>query len=1532
MAKKRLNKAVIGGLTFTAAVVAIIAVTIVTIQNARRDPQVFAARAEEARKAGNYERAIDLYKRAFDVNKEAKYLIDAGNAAYEDGNLSDSLNFLRAANVQVPEDVGVLDAVLTRLWQFHDAGVPGLAELFREYGDKMLALQPENPVALVSVAQGLAILRAGDPSLASAADSAFEKCVAAIPDDSRVARLRADKARRDAQTRAAELARAGRPTAADEAIVAGRTEAVKLLSESLQKIADVRTSIELAQLHLEGRSFEQARAAMDQARAAAPQDADLIYHAARVLAAQAESLGTSADAAPLIKQAQALLDEGLKNEPALFEGYTLRGLLAELAARHDGSWDSARTATQKAILEGLQAGFTSTIGLRSSRALLNAQRRSQMLVQAFDLATRFREQSSDDAGRAQALEFARQYLDSARNELRDDIITPLMEGQYAMMTNDLRGAVQAYSNAEKATQGRLPAFNRLARERLAILHRQLNELGTSLTHSDQAIASYRAEGLEPSRAVLLNRAQVLTLLDRAKEALDQIAEAEPRFPNDPDFANARALALAKLGRNADAQAAIAATGREDASALVNQGRLALLAENYADAATFAERALQAGVDNPDALRLRLQVFQQANQIQEGLKFIESVKESSKNDTFRRLCDAYTLMLGEPDPAKRDARLLELIDQMPEGIEKLVERLNFHLLRNDIDKAAPLLDELERQRPDDHSVLRTQFDWALRRQQWDRAQGYVTKLAAANVDRAGGASYRGMLALARGNADEALRDLLAAEQLVPTDPALKLQIARALLVQKPARYDAVIETLNEVLEIDPRNFFAHKLLFLSFEAIGRQQEGLPHLEQAAKLNPEDDVVKQRSKLLEEERDPAKGIAWREPLRAQEPENVDNLLRLVYLYNRLGETEKAEDALKAAATLAPTKRSLAVTAATFYSQQKNRAAGEAVLRGFRDAAAGMERVAGYALLARFLETLGEFADAESVLREGREWAGALPATDADSQTAQRTLSTELAEFFARRNRLTEMVDEYRRLLSALGPSDTSARQRVRLRVVRGLLADRQVSAAEAEVMAYQSEFKDDPRGWMAEAEVRIVKNEFEPARELLTKVLTADPENQWSLYTRARLAIEARRYAEARDDLRKLKELAPGAFNLAPRLELARVFELLGQVPVAEAELREVLALQPDNRVFGVRLIELLRSAGRAPDAQRFCSEQIARNDKDPFWHYRLGLLLAARDEHTAAVEPLRKAMELGGNGSGLVSEALMDSLLTLDRAPEVIAVFEPLPAEQRTPLGRVIAGMALATQQRGDEAERLFVEALIGSAAQTDLSLFDISGRMASVLQRSTMASVVRNAVSAAGEPSVAQRLNVLLARLLIESGDSSALEEGRGIVDSVLKTGTPGTQVHVEALLTQASVALISGQHEPAVKQYEEVLRYAPNNPTALNNLAFLLAENLNRPGEALPYAERARQLSPGDPNVLDTLGWIYHLTGNDTQAESMLLEARRLGPRQMPTRYHLGVIYSESGRRDEARREFETLRELAAAAKNREYQQKAEEGLAKLR
>jgi tetratricopeptide (TPR) repeat protein len=115
-----------------------------------------------------------------------------------------------------------------------------------------------------------------------------------------------------------------------------------------------------------------------------------------------------------------------------------------------------------------------------------------------------------------------------------------------------------------------------------------------------------------------------------------------------------------------------------------------------------------------------------------------------------------------------------------------------------------------------------------------------------------------------------------------------------------------------------------------------------------------------------------------------------------------------------------------------------------------------------------------------------------------------------------------------------------------------------------------------------------------------------------------------------------------------------------------------------------------------------------------------------------------------------------------------------------------------------------------------------------------------------------------------------------------------------------------TGYPAEARKAYEDVLRIQPDNSTALNNLAYLDADAGLDLDRALAYAQRARQVSPNDPDVLDTLGFIYIQKNLTEDGLRMLHELVDRRPENATFHLHLALALYQKGERALARKELQ--------------------------
>jgi uncharacterized protein (TIGR03790 family) len=127
-----------------------------------------------------------------------------------------------------------------------------------------------------------------------------------------------------------------------------------------------------------------------------------------------------------------------------------------------------------------------------------------------------------------------------------------------------------------------------------------------------------------------------------------------------------------------------------------------------------------------------------------------------------------------------------------------------------------------------------------------------------------------------------------------------------------------------------------------------------------------------------------------------------------------------------------------------------------------------------------------------------------------------------------------------------------------------------------------------------------------------------------------------------------------------------------------------------------------------------------------------------------------------------------------------------------------------------------------------------------------------------------QTASLIRAESRLSRGDSAG---ARAALEQVLQRD-PKSAVASRAL---AELDRADGRYERAAERYQRILKDTPGDVIALNNLAYLFADRLNKLADALPLAERAFARAPSDVNIVDTLAWIHHLRGDNGRAAALL-------------------------------------------------------------
>jgi tetratricopeptide (TPR) repeat protein len=129
--------------------------------------------------------------------------------------------------------------------------------------------------------------------------------------------------------------------------------------------------------------------------------------------------------------------------------------------------------------------------------------------------------------------------------------------------------------------------------------------------------------------------------------------------------------------------------------------------------------------------------------------------------------------------------------------------------------------------------------------------------------------------------------------------------------------------------------------------------------------------------------------------------------------------------------------------------------------------------------------------------------------------------------------------------------------------------------------------------------------------------------------------------------------------------------------------------------------------------------------------------------------------------------------------------------------------------------------------------------------------------------------------------------------------------------------------YQQARTAYERGLRYAPEDPALLNNLAWVQMMPGGDKATAYVHIRKAVSLSPEDADLQDTLAWWYYLTQEYAQAITLLEKIVKAQPAHAIYHYHLGMAYLQSGAHGQARQHLQQALDLGIDA---DYQRLIEE------
>jgi len=339
--------------------------------------------------------------------------------------------------------------------------------------------------------------------------------------------------------------------------------------------------------------------------------------------------------------------------------------------------------------------------------------------------------------------------------------------------------------------------------------------------------------------------------------------------------------------------------------------------------------------------------------------------------------------------------------------------------------------------------------------------------------------------------------------------------------------------------------------------------------------------------------------------------------------------------------------------------------------------------------------------------------------------------------------------------------------------------------------------------------------------------------------------------------------------------------------AESFLLPVLDRSPED-VRAIMLWTQLQLDQASSSPLKRLEDAVAAYPTNQELRLQYARLLGSEGDYTGARTQFALLLELDpANPELLSTAALLDFELEYFDAAQL--KFEQLiTLDARRDEAHYYIGRIEMARDRYPEAIEAF--AAVGPSRE----FRDAKARASSLLADTAFASDIRDFFEEQRRayPGNAEQLFLLEADALRDWEGESLKAYDRGL------TAFPRS---FSLLYGRAMVHEADGELLAMETDLRSILEEDPNHSATLNALGYTLTNHTERYEEAADLIERALALSPGDPAILDSLGWVYYKLGQLAQSETLLRQAHQAFP-DPEVAAHLGEVLWIRGKEIEAR------------------------------
>lgn len=791
--------------------------------------------------------------------------------------------------------------------------------------------------------------------------------------------------------------------------------------------------------------------------------------------------------------------------------------------------------------------------------------------------------------------------------------------------------------------------------------------------------------------------------------------------------------------------------------------------------------------------------------------------------------------------------MALVDESDRpALDKLLTKLRIYEMYGKQPEAEAALAQAASLAPDDNRVIESQFVRVLLKNDLTEAGRLADRAIKLNADRADGDTYRARLQFAQGNFREAAVLLDKAAHRGNVNPAI-YRLLGATLIQLGRTTDAV-GAFQHAVELTPSDLEANKQYIKVLLSAGQKKEALSAARVAEQFGRRDaEFVNLWLNLEADAGNRQFARSRREEMLARSPDDIENLSALADLYINDRAWAKARDAID---KVRAKKDSVgaAVLDARWHGDQREPEAARQVFLSYIEKAKPEEKGAAYLAFSRFMIQAGQVDVGLSAMQKATELE--------DPKTMPITIA--MGQSQVSYGRFSDAEVTFRKVIDAKVEDPQLV---IHKWLIESLIQQRKLEEAEREFGLLGGAAEQDVELISQHAQTLLQLGHAHEARALLDRAVGKFPEDPLPYFRRARLELGDPNYLnDAMADLGTAIKLRPSYWQALR----TRAQAYISQKKPAEAikDMQAAVDGSPQMDDLRWELVDLLLGQDRESDATAVADAGAKLHPND------LRYLTSAGDRFARAGHWTRAAgyykQMLAQTPDEAIAAACIAALL--NATPPATAEAEAVLA---TPGLNVAKSMRLllaraqihAKQGKDSQVRSDCLEAFDQvNSPTTFLSWYEGMRRF-----MTAPSGVVAILNAAHCPPQLIDWMEMAKNNTLLDDDAATRAQAITKLRDIAVSGKDPAVRVSA----SKAAATALAHEHrwEDALGATMEGLAVAPEDVMLINNYAAILSENMHKPAEALPFAEKVYAKAPNSPDVIDTLARVYWEMGDRAKA-----------------------------------------------------------------